>query len=62
MLNKLWEENDDLWNYFQDGPNGKRFVLLEFVPTKITVISAKFNIADENNSWKPATIARSASS
>jgi general stress protein 26 len=61
VLNKLWEENDDLWNHFQDGPNGNRFVLIEFVPTKLSVISSKFNLADENNSWKPAVIERSAS-
>lgn len=38
VLNGIWEENDELWEFFQEGPSSKRFVLIEFVPAKISVM------------------------
>ena len=38
VLNGIWEENDELWEFFQEGPSSERFVLIEFVPAKISVM------------------------
>ena len=35
IIDGIWEEKDDLWDFFQDGPLSDRFVLLEFIPHKI---------------------------
>ena len=38
VLNGIWEEKDELWEFFQEGPSSERFVLIEFVPAKISVM------------------------
>mmetsp|Transcript_3702 Transcript_3702/g.10581 ORF Transcript_3702/g.10581 Transcript_3702/m.10581 type:complete len:288 (+) Transcript_3702:428-1291(+) len=54
----IWKENWVLWNFFQSGPNDERFVLLEFIPRKISLVSTKFAINAESNSWRPAKLVR----
>ncbi len=61
IMEGIWAEHGEhLKAYFQDGPEGRRLVLLEFIPATLTVISSKHGIASESNNWRPAEIERAA--
>ena len=47
----------DEWNlYYPDGPLGDDYMLVEFVPRRIEVVSVKYGIADDPLAWKPAIV------
>ena len=59
VLDAIWAQDEkQLRTFYQDGIAGDRFVLLEFVPERIKVVSTKFGIAHEANSWSAAELVR----
>jgi general stress protein 26 len=49
-----WKEE---WaEYYPGGPQGERYLLLEFVPERLEVVSMQHQIAAEPLAWKPAII------
>ena len=47
----------DEWNlYYPGGPLDDDYLLMEFVPTRVEVVSVKFGIADDPQAWKPAIV------
>ena len=46
------------WMFYPEGPSGPRFVLIQFVPHRIEVVSPLHHIASGLNSWRPASLVR----
>jgi len=44
--------------FYPGGPEGDTYLLIEFTPTQIEVMSGKHQIASEPLSWKPAILVR----
>jgi general stress protein 26 len=57
------EERKKRWKtewmpFYPGGPEGDTYLLIEFTPTQIEVMSGKHQIASEPLSWKPAILVR----
>lgn len=55
------EEKRDRWKdewseYYPGGPDGEIYLLLEFVPERLEVVSMEHSIAAEPLAWKPAIV------
>ena len=47
----------DAWSsYYPDGPEGEPYLLIEFVPGRLEVISVKHDIAADPLAWKAAVV------
>ncbi len=47
----------DAWSdYYPGGPDGASYLLVEFVPDRLEVVSVKHGIAAEPLAWKPAIV------
>ena len=49
-----WKEAWDL--YYPDGPEGDDYLLIEFVPARLEVVSLERDIAADPQAWKPAIV------
>jgi general stress protein 26 len=55
---KRWKKE---WaEFYPGGPEGPTYLLIEFTPAQIEVMSAKYRIASEPLAWKPAVLVRQA--
>ncbi len=47
----------DAWSsYYPDGPEGESYLLIEFVPDRLEVVSVKHDIAADPLAWKAAVV------
>jgi len=47
----------DAWKaYYPEGPEGDDFLLIEFVPGRLEVVSVKHGVASDPLAWKPAIV------
>ena len=47
----------DEWTlYYPGGPESSDYLLIEFVPQRIEVVSLKYGIASDPQAWKPAIV------
>lgn len=47
----------DEWTlYYPGGPESSDYLLIEFVPQRIEVVSVRYGIADDPLAWKPAIV------
>ena len=54
---KLARWKDEWSLYYPGGPEGSDYLVIEFVPQRIEVVSVKYGIADDPQAWKPAIVA-----
>lgn len=47
--------------FYPDGPTGSTYILIEFTPTRIEVMSFQHQIASEPLAWRPAILLRKGS-
>ena len=47
---------DDWTLYYPGGPESSDYLLIEFVPQRIEVVSLKYGIASDPQAWKPAIV------
>lgn len=53
---RRWKEE---WrSFYPDGPTGSTYLLIEFTPTRIEVMSYRHQIASEPLAWRPAILER----
>lgn len=56
---RRWREE---WRpFYPDGPAGSTYILIEFTPTRIEVMSLRYAVASDPLAWRPAILARKGS-